>query len=196
MPHVLTRVNTQSTASRHFSRVWLHETRKLIESTRMSLMTARDFGLTEKQLTLISTLIETGSQTLAVEAAGYSGPAACVAAQALSSPAVAAALRHEINRRLLRDAATARHVLMDIMQDKTAPKGVRVDAAKAVLDRAGFIAPRQGAGMGENKPLNEMSSDELRRFISESERELSGRAKDVSAPDALKPAAQVSDLLD
>jgi phage terminase small subunit len=162
----------------------------------MGYLTAGDFGLTEKQLTLVTTLVATGSQEQAVKAAGYVGKASIVAAQALASPAVAAALRHEINRKLLRDAAAAQCVLVEIMNDRTAPKGVRVDAAKAVLDRAGFIAPRQGAGSGETKPLNEMSSDDLRRFISESERELSGRAKDVNAPEALTRKAQVSDMLD
>ena len=154
------------------------------------------YGLTEKQLTFIDALISTGSRELATIQAGYSGRPAEVYAQVLSSPAVATALRHEINRTMLHKAAAALRTLCEIMEDPTAPKGVRVDAAKAVLDRAGFIAPRQSDAQGAQKALNEMSSDELRRFISDSERELSGRAKDVSAPEALTPKPQVIDLLD
>ena len=162
----------------------------------MSYMTAGNFGLTEKQLSFVRALVATGNKKLAVEQAGYGGDAVITSAQVLASPAVTAALRHEINRCLLHHAAAAVSVLLEIMTDKTAPKGVRVDAAKAVLDRAGFIAPRQGDQQGATKALNEMSSDELRRFISDSERELSGRAKDVSAPEALTSKPQVLDLLD
>ena len=154
------------------------------------------YAISNSQLSFVTTLIQTGSRSLATEAAGYGSQTSTQAVNTLSSPAVMHALRMETSRKLLQYAPAALNVLLSIMKDKTAPKGVRVDAAKAVLDRSGFIAPRQGAQQGETKSLNEMTTADLRSFISAGESELAGRAKDVSAPEALVVHMQVSDLLD
>ena len=162
----------------------------------MGIALHNEYAITSKQLAFVQALIQTGSRNKAIEASGYRFLGPEQAMQALNSPAVMHALRMETSRKLLQYAPAALNVLLSIMKDKTAPKGVRVDAAKAVLDRSGFIAPRQGAQQGETKSLNEMTTADLRSFISAGESELAGRAKDVSAPEALVVHMQVSDLLD
>jgi len=64
-------------------------------------------------------------------------------------------------------------VLEKILDDENAPAGVRVDAAKTVLDRAGFAAARkpEGDDVGE-KSLHEMSMAELEEFIKRGYRRL------------------------
>lgn len=156
-------------------------------------------GLTEKQAAFVSALCTLGDKSRAVLEAGYditSHDASALADSVLRSRAVQHALRHEINRRFLEGAAMAFNVLRDIARDATAPKGVRVDAAKAILDRAGFVAPRNGAEQGATLDLASMSPDQLRAFIAQGEQELAARAKTVSAPEALQSASQVTDLLD
>ena len=158
---------------------------------------SNEIQLTDKQLIFVRTLIETGSREQASIAAGYTGADnSTLAYRALSSPAVNTAVLVETRRRFAALAPVALEVLRKIMCDDTAPKGVRVDAAKAVLDRAGLVAPRHGDQQGPTKALNEMTREELKSFIDASEGELARRAKDVSAPEALTPKPQVTDLLD
>lgn len=165
----------------------------------MRYVTAHNgFGLTERQAAFVAALVETGDRQHAVELSGYGSEEhwGSIASRNLATPAVQAALRHEINRRLLHGAAAAAKVLLDIANDATAPKGVRVDAAKAILDRAGFVAPRNGADERTTVDLASMTPDQLRTFIAQGEQELATRANAGNAPDALASTLQVVDLLD
>ena len=115
-----------------------------------------------------------GNATRAAITAGYSPDAARqTASRLLSLPHVQEAIRREHNR-LLRGplASKALGVLERIMDDESAPYGARVDAAKTVLDRAGLIAPRVVEADAGDKPLNEMSLEELDAFIDQGLREL------------------------
>jgi hypothetical protein len=71
---------------------------------------------------------------------------------------------------------------------------VRVDAAKTLLDRAGYQAPKQHE-VGKEKAVEEMSTAELHAFIDRTEAELASRATDVSVPVSPTLDSQLSDLL-
>lgn len=109
-----------------------------------------------------------GNATEAAIAAGYSALSARqTASRLLHTPHVQDAIRraqaHALKGRL---ASKALAVLEKILDDDTAPAGVRVDAAKTVLDRAGFAAARKPESDGASaKSLHEMSMADLDEFI-------------------------------
>lgn len=164
----------------------------------LAYLTVSGFGLTEKQQAFVKAYVETADGKLSVELAGYatSDNAAVIAAHNFAVPSVMAAIAHETRRKMAALAPIAVNVLRDIATDPTAPKGVRVDAAKALLDRAGFVAPRGNGDQAPERDVSTMSRDELRRFVEAGEAELARRAKDVSAPNMPAPNLHLSDLLD
>jgi phage terminase small subunit len=105
-----------------------------------------------------------GNATQAAIAAGYSAISARqTASRLLHTPHVQEAIRraqsHVLRSRL---ASKALGVLEKILDDDSAPAGVRVDAAKTVLDRAGFSAARTPEQDPDyEKPLHEMTTVEL-----------------------------------
>lgn len=109
-----------------------------------------------------------GNATQAAIAAGYSPVSARqTASRLLHAPHVQDAIRraqaHALKGRL---ASKALGVLEKILDDETAPAGVRVDAAKTVLDRAGMGAIRTPDHAVENdKPLSEMTAAELDALV-------------------------------
>jgi phage terminase small subunit len=108
-----------------------------------------------------------GNATQAAIAAGYSPVSARqTASRLLHTPHVQNAIRHAQAHALKgRLASKALGVLEKILDDDNAPAGVRVDAAKTVLDRAGLGAIRITESIGEDKPLEEMTTSELNEFI-------------------------------
>lgn len=105
-----------------------------------------------------------GNATRAAIAAGYAEASARqTASRLLGLSYVQDAIRRAHTRTLQgRLASKAIAVLERILDDDEAPAGVRVDAAKTVLDRAGLCAVRTPAGLtDESKPLAEMSAAEL-----------------------------------
>ncbi|HEY5782555.1 MAG TPA: terminase small subunit [Lysobacter sp.] len=116
-----------------------------------------------------------GNATQAAIAAGYSPVSARqTASRLLHTPHVQDAIRraqaHALRGRL---ASKARGVLEKILDDDGAPAGVRVDAAKTVLDRAGFAAARspEPDALAE-QPLHAMGAAELEAFIRKEQRAL------------------------
>lgn len=109
-----------------------------------------------------------GNATRAAIEAGYSPTSARqTASRLLHLPHIQDAIRraqaHALKGRM---ATKALGVLEKILDDENAPAGVRVDAAKTVLDRAGFAAARApDASAADEKPLHEMSLAELNDFI-------------------------------
>jgi hypothetical protein len=94
-------------------------------------------------------------------------------------------------------APMALAVIEELSSNENVSAKVRLDASKALLDRAGFVPPRAAAN-GMEKPeksLHEMSLDELRARAAWLENEIAGRAKDVSAASSLSVDEQVADLL-
>lgn len=116
-----------------------------------------------------------GNATQAAIAAGYSPISARqTASRLLHTPHVQEAIRraqaHALRGRL---ASKALGVLEKILDDDGAPAGVRVDAAKTVLDRAGFAAARSPeADALVEKSLHEMTGAELEDFVRRGYRQL------------------------
>lgn len=151
--------------------------------------------LTSKQHAFASNLIEGHEKRRAAELAGYAIEHADVEAKRLlRQPAIMAMVQIGIAQRLARCAPLAVNVLEDLVRDTTMHPKLRLDAAKAILDRSGHIAPKAvAASSSAVKPLNEMSMTELRELADKLEDELSGRAKDVSSATAAPVKAQSID---
>ncbi|WP_137390842.1 hypothetical protein [Rhodoligotrophos defluvii] len=162
-------------------------------------------GLTEKQLTYAREVAHGVPPAAAAAKAGYADPAR--SAWILTRhPAVQSAIYEAVRARL---AAEIGPYSIQLMYDlaRADPKGpfkgagsrLRLEAAKALADRAGFIAPRgreSGQPLGE-KRLDELSSDELREAIGRLEQELGNRAKTITlAPNTPGDDTKVIDLLD
>lgn len=125
-----------------------------------------------------------GNATQAAVEAGYSPLAARqTASRLLHLPHVQDGIRREQGRLLRgRLASKALSVLEKILDDDNAPPGVRVDAAKTVLDRAGLAAGRTPECSSEDgKSLHEMDISELAAFIAEGQRALGMLAIERSA---------------
>lgn len=109
-------------------------------------------------------VLGSGNATQAAVAAGYSAVSARqTASRLLATPHVQEAIRraqaHVLRNRL---ASKALGVLEKILDDDGAPAGVRVDAAKTILDRAGLPAVRAAEQLPDgDKPMNEMTVAEL-----------------------------------
>ena len=114
-----------------------------------------------------------GNATQAAIDAGYSPASARqTASRLLHTPHVQDAIRraqaHALKGRL---ASKALGVLEKILDDEKAPAGVRVDAAKTVLDRAGFAAARVPEDpYDDGPPLATMTLDQLNALVAELER--------------------------
>ena len=113
-----------------------------------------------------------GNASEAARRAKYSVKSARdIGRQLLAKPhvkaAVDAALRDHISGAL---ASKAVAVLEGIIDDDTAAPKLRLDAAKTVLDRAGYIAPKAPESpkpASEADDLDGMSLAQLKRFVAE-----------------------------
>ena len=109
-----------------------------------------------------------GNASEAARRAGYSEKTAAEQGrQLLHKPHVMAAI-DEANRSLIDGSLTtlALEVIREILEDENAHPKLRLDAAKTALDRAGYIAPKAAEAPEKlEKPLNEMSVEELEEFI-------------------------------
>lgn len=160
----------------------------------MRLATDHETGLNQMQAAFVRFFVETGDRLQACKDAGYAGNPYPIAWRLMRTPAIVAAIRAQTALRLQAIAPTALRVLNTIMVDEGAPKGVRVDAAKTLLDRAGFIAPKaREPDRDGDRPLNEYSVEELRRLIDDLEQQRGDEARVItSAPPA---AAELKDML-
>lgn len=89
-------------------------------------------------------------------------------------------LEELVRAQLLAAAPDAVAFLHQVVKDEDANLRCRVDAAKALLDRGGFPAAQQPEDSGGAKSPSEMSQDELRDFLRDTEEELARRAKEVT----------------
>lgn len=127
--------------------------------------------LTEQQAAFaVNVVTNGGNVSKAAREAGYSAKTATqIGSHLMRKPHVIAAIQEEQRRTISgRLCSMAVAVLEQIMGDKDAPAGARLDAAKTVLDRGGIVAkqaPGAGAGGGLDKPLSEMTLEELDAFI-------------------------------
>jgi hypothetical protein len=102
----------------------------------------------------------------------------------LRQSAIIFALRLETQRLLATEAAPlGLKVLMGLARDETAPAAIRRQAASDLLNRAGHVPPRPENEQSSktDKPLSELSTDELRALVDKLDGELAERAKPVDA---------------
>lgn len=127
--------------------------------------------LTEMQGAFVVAYVANGGNgTQAAIEAGYSEQSARQQAFALThNPRVVAAIQTEQRRTFARIANKAIVVLEGFLDDKTAPAGVRLDAARTVLDRAGLTAKAAEADEAPKKPMSEWTIEELEAFIERQE---------------------------
>jgi phage terminase small subunit len=153
--------------------------------------------LTPKQRSFVTKLVRIGCKpSKAAELAGYSSPN--VAAYDLQQlPHVMAAIRLERQRYISGELANvATGTLVDVMTDKGAPASARVQAARTVLEMSGELRKDRGKD-DEDRPLSELSADELTRLIDRWTEEKAALAKPVDAEvlemaDLAQPTAQAS----
>jgi phage terminase small subunit len=158
----------------------------------MELTTKR---LSEQQQHFVALTVSGVSHEQAATLAGYAENSGYAVSR---SPAVRAAIHEAVAHQLVtRSAPLALKVLNDIAADETAPKGVRVDAARTLLDRAGYVAPRASEAVKGEKPLSERTPEELRAFIAQLESTLADKAKVVHGTRVDDTTdTQVSDMFD
>jgi hypothetical protein len=138
-----------------------------------------------------------GKPKEAAIAAGYSPETAHIQCyQLLSKHHVQDAIR-QANAEQISGPLASKAVafIRRILDDEEAPKGVRLDAAKTVLDRAGHVAARTPTLPGDlsKKPLSEMTAGELAKLTNqaaERRKELELQLRDVtSVPEQIDGSA-------
>jgi len=143
----------------------------------------RGVDLTPKQRHFVSELVRTGcTPTQAARTAGYSD--AGTSAYDLSRlPHVAAAIRLERERYISGELANvATGTLHQILVDKGAPAAARVQAARTVLEMSGEIG-RHKRSAEDERPLSEMTAEELAGLIDKWQAEKAALAKPIDAED-------------
>jgi len=118
--------------------------------------------------------------TKAGKKAGFTTPSRD-AAPIIVAPAVRAHIRKRMRGRLEAEGAPAAYVLLfNTMTDESEDKRLRVDIAKFLYQTAGYTPPKALEPERDgDKAASEMSSEELRKFIEDGERELAERATPV-----------------
>jgi hypothetical protein len=152
--------------------------------------------LTSKQRSFVTELVRTGcTPTQAARVAGYSQPG--TAAYDLQRlPHVAAAIRFERQRFINNELANiATGTLVAVMTDKEAPASARVQAARTALEMSGDLSKGRGKADDEDRPLSELTADELTRLIDRWTEEKAALAKPIEAEviemaDLAQPTAQ------
>lgn len=144
-------------------------------------------GLTDKEAAFVREYVANGGiATKASVSAGYYAPHTD-GWRVMQRPAVRAAIRVEQERVVSCElASAAMSTLGGILRDTEAPASARVQASRTVLEAAGWFV-RQKDASSDQKPLNEMSIEELRGLIDTTK----------AAMDAIKPVdGAVIDLPD
>jgi Terminase small subunit len=159
--------------------------------------------LNERQAEFVCRYVAGGNAHQAAVASGYAeGTARNAATQLLESPAIALAIAQAARLRLARGAPLAINTLEHLMT-KAQSERVRLEASKAWLDRAGLVPPappKEDPNMVE-KPLHEISTEELRALANKLENEIAGRATPVESlrhedkPLANEISADVAELI-
>lgn len=123
---------------------------------------------TEMQQAFISNYLDGLNQTEAARRAGYSNPEQA-GWQQLRKAHIAHFIRTEQARKLATDGVRVGiNTLLEIAQDREAPKAARVQAANSLLDRAGLTARVAEAAQGvHDRPLSEMTIHELQAVVSQ-----------------------------
>jgi phage terminase small subunit len=135
--------------------------------------------LTPAQQAFVKAVLRGENPGRAAVAAGYNSEASANYLMSRHAGVIAAIREETVRALIVEDAPLARQTLRTIMQDTAAPANARVSAAKTLLDRAGYVAPKH-AEKADRKAVAELSSEELRDMIARIEGELGARATDVT----------------
>lgn len=151
--------------------------------TKTRITFAPGIELTPKQRSFVTRMVRIGGNvTEAARQAGYSDPG--TAAYDLTRlPHIQAAIRLERGKYISGELANiATGTLHDILLDKEAPASARVQAARTVLEMSGDIgkAKRQD---DDDRPLSEMTAEELARMIDKWTEEKAALATTIDAQD-------------
>jgi sigma54-dependent transcription regulator len=140
--------------------------------------------LTTKQRVFVTVLVRNGcTPTQAARDAGYAD-AKVSAYDLLRTPHIQNAVKFERQRYVASDLANiATETLRLVMVDQEAPASARVQAARTVLELAGELGKVKGDG-GEDRPLSELSADELTRLIDRWQDERASLAQSLDGDDA------------
>lgn len=123
-----------------------------------------------KRQTFAQSYVSTGNATQAAIAAGCAPRSAHVTAHRwLRNPAVLALLRDEIDLYLRDLAPTALKALRHLVECPETPPQIRLAAARDILDRVGFVAPKRSelAVTVAEKPIEQLSRAELERIANQ-----------------------------
>lgn len=147
-------------------------------------------ALNERQAAFVRYLVDGRHYLEAYKLAGYQGGQP-QASHLQHMPVISAAIRAEMTRRLQdEDAPAARKLLRRFLEDEEADKKLRVDCAKTLLSRGGYVEPKaiEAPAPGTKDP-SEMSGSELDAMIDRMRTELRQReAKAIDiTPQPLDP---------
>ncbi len=131
----------------------------------------------KKREAIISAYVQTGSVPAAAASLGLSN---AVVRSTVNTDVGARLVARYVKQNLLNAAPVAVKVLQDILESSNVSPSVRVDAAKALLDRAGFGPVRHVVEHNDSKTLSEMSIDELKGLLDRTESQLASLATPVS----------------
>lgn len=152
---------------------------------RKKLEFAPGILLTPMQHAYVMRLVRDGcTPNVAAKHAGFVSPKTA-GYDLMRLPHVLAAIRFERERYISGDLANvATRTLRAVMDDSGTPAAARVQAARTVLEMAGHLGRNsKAAGSDEEKPLTEMSPDELARAIEVWTTERAALAKPLNAAD-------------
>lgn len=98
------------------------------------------------------------------------------------------------------DAPKAFRVLRNIISNRDEKTDVKLRAAIAILNLAGYVAPKApDVDKSLERTLADMPAADLRAFVAKAESELAGRAKPVRAkriaPSGVQPPEEPEDML-
>jgi hypothetical protein len=156
-------------------------------------------NLTERQAAFIPLFVQTGDAYGSAIAVGYAPiTAKHAAADILNKPSVALQIARAARLRLAKSLPMALSVL-DHLAEHANSERVKLEAAKAICDRAGLVAPRAPDPPAEfEKPLHELTQDQLYALVAKwqasvavAEHELADRAKPINAAPASDPVADL-----
>lgn len=144
---------------------------------------APGIDLTPMQRAFVVALVQSGSTpTAAAREVGYNHPKVS-AFGLLRLPHIQAAIRLERNRYISGELANiATGTLRSILTDHEAPASARVQAARTVLEMSGDIGKAKRSD-DEDRPLSEMTAEELARMIDKWTEEKAALATTIDAQD-------------
>jgi phage terminase small subunit len=147
---------------------------------RMTQELVSPIKLDNRQQEFIRLYVETGDHHAAARAAGYSEGTIKGSVQLLTRPNIAFAISVAARFRLASKIPMALAVLEHLAEHAVSER-VRMESATRLLDRAGLSPPKPADDRRDtDKPLNEMTIEEMRAYRDKLESEIGNRAQNVT----------------